>query len=455
MKLAGGAWAAAGVAARWTLGGTLTLLAVVAVLEASRVGTALHASGAAVVTVAVGLLPVARGTAFGRPITRGHACWALLPAVVAVLASERWPAVAVPAALVAGWVLMWPAAAPPGEARRPQIAALVSDTRADPLAPFVLHSGRAYHLSASGRAAVGFRVRLGMAVVGGDPVGDRAEFPALIDDFAGRCRRQGWRICVLGASEALVPVWQRSLSRLAAVPIGRDVVLPVADFEPLGRRFRNLRQAVNRARNAGVTVRIASEAALTAAERAELAEVMAASGRRERGFSMILDGMLSGRTPGAVLAIATDRLGRVTAFHRYLLAGGGGDVSLDLPYRRPGTPNGTDELLTITVLDHVRRAGAQRMSLSFAAFPELFESTDRRGLQRLLHWLLHRGDALIRLESLYGYLRKYHALAGRRLVLLRWTQLPIALAAMLTLEFGPSRPPGRRHPTDVRSADPA
>ena len=46
---------------------------------------------------------------------------------------------------------------------------------------------------------------------------------------------------------------------LRAIPIGRDVVIDVADFEMTGRKFRNLRQAVKRTHNRGITTEIIRE----------------------------------------------------------------------------------------------------------------------------------------------------------------------------------------------------
>jgi lysylphosphatidylglycerol synthetase-like protein (DUF2156 family) len=65
---------------------------------------------------------------------------------------------------------------------------------------------------------------------------------------------------------------------------------------------------------------------------------------------MILDGALQGRYPGIQIIMARDRDGRVQGFHRYATAGGGNDVSLDVPWRRPGAPNGVDERLSVDMI---------------------------------------------------------------------------------------------------------
>ena len=152
-----------------------------------------------------------------------------------------------------------------------------------------------------------------------------------------------------------------------------------------------------------------------------------------------LDGSLTGRYPGVLLMIGRDPAGRVQGFHRYVVAGGGSDVTLDVPWRRRGAPNGLDERLSVDMIETMKDAGAQRLSLAFAAFPEIFKDKERGLLSSFFYEVIHLGDALIALESLYRYLRKFHALADQRYVLLSFSQLFPVLLVLLSLEFMPRR----------------
>jgi lysylphosphatidylglycerol synthetase-like protein (DUF2156 family) len=175
---------------------------------------------------------------------------------------------------------------------------------------------------------------------------------------------------------------------------------------------------------------------------AELTDVVRASpsgAHHDRGFYMNLDGVLEGRFPGIKLIIARDAEGRVQGFHRYATAGGGSDVSLDVPWRRRGAPNGIDERLSVDMIVAAKDAGAQRVSLSFAAFPEIFEDKDRGRVQRIFYRLIHILDPLIALESLFRYVRKFHAMDARRYALISMTQLLPLVVVLLTLEFMPRR----------------
>ena len=342
-------------------------------------------------------------------------------------------------------VLMLPTSACPNPADLPRVFALVNATRGDPLAPFAMQASKCYHFNADGTAAIAYRTRLGYAVVSGDPIGDDARFTALVADFAAMCHTRGWRIVVLGCSERRVNLWTNTAvlgRKLTAIPIGRDVVIDVATFDMFGRKYSNLTGTVQRIRNFGVTTEVVDERGLNDLLLAELTEVILASpsgSRTERGFSMSLDGTLEGRYPGVALIIARDKSGRVQGFHRYATAGDGTEVTLDVPWRRRGAPNGIDERLSVDMIANVRQQGAQRLSLAFAAFPEIFTDKNRNVPRSLVFTAVHLGDPLIALESLYRYLRKFHALGDRRYVMATLTQVVPLFIVLLSLEFVPRR----------------
>jgi lysylphosphatidylglycerol synthetase-like protein (DUF2156 family) len=397
-------------------------------------------------TVLAAVALIARGIFLGRPVTARHAVAAVLVLCVGigthVLAFDLFGDVLIAGS---GLALMWPTSARRHPDDLSRVWPLINATIGDPVAPFAMQDGKCYLFSADGTAALAYRTRMGFAVVGGDPVGDETQFPQLVADFAKMCRTHGWRIVVLACSEQRLQLWSDPKvvgQSLHPLPIGRDVVIDAAAFEMVGRKFRNLRQAVKRTHNCGITTEIVDEQGLDGRLLAELTEVLRASvsgADSDRGYCMNLDGVLEGRYPGIKLIIARDKSGRVQGFHRYATAGGGSDITLDVPWRRPGAPNGIDERLSVDMITAAKYAGAQRVSLAFAAVPEIFDEKLRGRMQRLIYWLIHLLDPLIALESLYRYLRKFHALDERRYGLVSLTQVVPALCVLLSLEFMPRR----------------
>jgi lysylphosphatidylglycerol synthetase-like protein (DUF2156 family) len=397
-------------------------------------------------TVLAAVALIARGIFLGRPVTAMHAT-AAAAFVVAGLGAHVLSFDLFGNVLIAGsgLVLMWPTSSHPQPEDLPRVWALINATSGDALAPFAMQAGKSHYFNAAGTAALAYRTRMGYAVVSGDPIGDETQFPELVADFAAMCRTRGWRIAVVACGERRLDLWSDSTvlgQSLRAVPIGRDVVVDVSSFTMSGRKFRNLRQAVNRTHNSGITTETVAEQELDDMQRAELSEVLLASPKgahTDRGFCMNLDGVLQGRYPGIELIIARDASGLVQGFDRFTTAGGGTDISLDVPWRRRGAPNGIDERLNVDMIAAAKDAGAERVSLAYAAFPEIFDEEHRSPLQHLFYLLIHFLDPFIALESLYRYVHKFHALAERRYALISMTQIVPLLFVLLSLEFVPRR----------------
>ncbi|MEO9137905.1 MAG: phosphatidylglycerol lysyltransferase domain-containing protein [Jatrophihabitans sp.] len=324
------------------------------------------------------------------------------------------------------------------DAARARVRELVAAGSGDPLAPFALRPDRRFVFSPDGSAAIGYAVRLKTAVAAGDPLGPIEGWQPAVDEFVRFAARRKLRLAVLGAGDAARPMWEKhGLGHLA---IGRDVVLRPEEFTTEGRRFRNLRLAINRTRNAGVQVEVQREGDLTVDTVQALRAVMSKSKTDDtRGFSMIFGNLFDGQRPDSMVAVARDRHGEVVGGHRYLWAGRR-DLSLDLPIRSRTAPNGVDERIIVEVVNWAARHEVERVSLAFAPFPDLFAHRDSLGpAGRVGYVLVHALDPLIRVERLYRYLRKYHAFDQERYVLLRWRQVVRVAAALLLLEFGVGR----------------
>jgi len=415
---------------------------VVALLAAVLAVAGLRSTTHTGVAVAIGLLLAARAVAIGRPLLRSHVIGSLVLLLAArAVDAEHHQTAAWIGVVAAGVVIGLPRRAPGAADQddRRHVWALVDCSPGDTLAPFALRTDKAYVFTPDRAAAVAYRVRFGTAIASGDPVGDPDRRHDAVEAFLGLADQHGWRTAVLGSSDRMVDVWRAH--GMWALPIGRDVVVDVAKFNLDGRAFRNLRQAVQRTRNAGVTTEIVPERSLTPELRTELLEVMHATGKGEqsRGFAMILDHVLDGTHPGTFIAFARDRGGRVVAFQRYATADGGRELSLDVPWRVPGAPNGVDERLIVDTIRWAAEGRGESVSLAFAAFPDLFSNDDRGALQQTAYRAVRLLDRFIKLESLYRFVRKFHAFGQQRYIALRPLQVLWVAFAALTLEFGSAK----------------
>ena len=404
---------------------------------------------ALLLVAAVGALTLAHGLVRGRRLAWWGAALLLAVAVVAARHGHPWRVGAL-ALILAVLVLQrgrgrfrapYPAPEPGTPTQRLAVRTMVDQEESDSLAPFATRQDKSYVFSPDGQAAIGYRVVLGTAVVGGDPVGSPDQIGAAMAVFLDVCKRHGWRPAVLGATDQAADEWRRH--RLRGMVIGDEAVLDVASFSLQTRRMRNVRQAVSRTRNAGVEVTFGpTSAALEQELRPVLDDWLA--GRQLRGFSMNLDEMLADR-PDTLIGTARTGDGEPVAFARFIRCAGGQTLTLDVAPRRRDAPNGVVERLIVEAVAYARSAGVREVSLNFAAFRRVFESP--AALSRVVARLTHIADPWIGIGPLYRFCAKFDPHWRQRSLMMRsWRSIAAVSAAAIMTELRPSTMESKRRP---------
>ncbi|MGE2834627.1 bifunctional lysylphosphatidylglycerol synthetase/lysine--tRNA ligase LysX [Mycobacterium sp. SMC-4] len=278
----------------------------------------------------------------------------------------------------------------------------------DSLGYFATRRDKAVVFAANGRAAVTYRVEVGVCLASGDPVGDPTAWPSAIDAWLQLCQRYGWAPGVMGASAVGAQAF--SGAGLSALQLGDEAILHTNDFRLSGPDMRAVRQAVTRARRAGVEVRVRRHRMLSDDEMA--AVIRRADEWRdtadERGFSMAL-GRLGDPADGDCLLVEAVVGDDVVAMLS-LVPWGTTGASLDLMRRSPQSPNGTVELMVSELCLQAEDIGITRVSLNFAMFRSAFEQGAQLGagpVARLWRWLLVFFSRWWQLETLYRSNMKY------------------------------------------------
>ncbi|MBG7701807.1 DUF2156 domain-containing protein [Streptomyces sp. MC1] len=326
----------------------------------------------------------------------------------------------------------------------------------DSLGYFALRRDKAVVFSPSGKAAIAYRVVGGVSLASGDPLGDPEAWPGAIDAWLAEARRHAWTPAVMGASEEAGTVYARH--GLDALELGDEAIVDLADFSLEGRAMRVVRQAHNRVRRAGCTVRVRRHEDIPAEEMAVLVDRADRwrDGATERGFSMAL-GRLGDPADGrCVMLECRDANGEPRALLSFVPWGERG-LSLDLMRRDRACENGLMEYMVVELLLRAEELGIDRVSLNFAMFRSVFERGARLGagpVLRLWRSTLTFFSRWWQIESLYRANAKYRPVWEPRFLLFaKSSDIPrIGLASaraegFLTLP-GRSWPPG---PEDGRS----
>jgi lysyl-tRNA synthetase class 2 len=289
----------------------------------------------------------------------------------------------------------------------------------DSLGYFALRRDKSVIWSPSGKSAIAYRVLGGVTLASGDPIGDPEAWPGAIDAWLAEARQHAWVPAVMGASEEAGTVYARH--GLDALELGDEAIVETGDFTLEGRAMRTVRQAYNRVKRSGCTVRIRRHADIPQDEMDVLVRRADhwRDGATERGFSMAL-GRLGDPADGeCVMVECSDGEGRPVALLSFVPWGPHG-LSLDLMRRDRNADNGLIEYMVIEMIERADEVSVRQISLNFAMFRSVFERGSRLGagpVLRLWHSLLTFFSRWWQIESLYRANAKFRPIWEPRYVL--------------------------------------
>jgi lysyl-tRNA synthetase class 2 len=279
----------------------------------------------------------------------------------------------------------------------------------DSLGYFALRDDKSVIWSPSGKAGICYRVVAGVMLASGDPLGDPEAWPGAIAEFMDEAARHAWRPAVMGCSELGAEVWCRE-GDLAALELGDEAIVEVADFSLSGRPMRNVRQMVNRVAKNGYTAEVRRVGDIP---RPELDQVIREADdwrgtTVERGFSMALGRLGAPGDENCVLVTAKEN-GTLKAILHFVPWGTDG-LSLDLMRRDKTAIGGLNDFLIVEAIKAAPALSVKRVSLNFAMFRAALERGERIGAGPVLKaWrgLLVFLSRWFQIESLYKFNAKF------------------------------------------------
>lgn len=285
-----------------------------------------------------------------------------------------------------------------------RVRALLAVTSGSSLAQMATWPGQSYlfvtDADGADLAAVAFRVWGGVAVTTGGPVGDPRHHPRAVREFAERCALQGWTPCLYSVPEP-VAEQARELG-WSTVQVAEETVVPLGGLAFTGKRWQDVRTALNRARRDGITAEWLAwrdaPLGLTDQIRAIAEEWVADKGLPEMGFTLGGVDELADDEVRLLVAVDADRtVHGVTSWLPVRRDGAVVGWTLDFMRRRGEGFRGVMEFLIASAALHAQDEGARFLSLSGAPLARLDRGEPADALQRLL-------DVAGRsLEPVYGF----------------------------------------------------
>ena len=269
--------------------------------------------------------------------------------------------------------------------------------------------GNSYFFTSTGATYLAYRVHGGVALTTADPVGPDAERPAAIAEFTRFCDAHSWVPCLYSVTEAT-----RAVTARAGWPdlqVAEETVLELGSLAFRGRRFQDVRTAVNRAARGGIE---ASWVSFPTAPRAVRDQILAISEEwvadkalPEMGFT--LGGIDELDDPEVRCLVALDAAGRLHGITSWLPVHSGGAAvgwTLDFMRRRGDGFPGVMEFLIGTAALAFQDEGAGFVSLSGAPLARV-QGDGGTALQRLLDMVGRTLEPVYGFRSLLAFKSKF------------------------------------------------
>ncbi|SOD70792.1 lysyl-tRNA synthetase class 2 [Jatrophihabitans sp. GAS493] len=279
----------------------------------------------------------------------------------------------------------------------------------DSLGYFALRRDKSVLWSPTGKAAITYRVVQGVALASGDPIGDPEAWPGAIAAYREMVESYAWTPAVVGCSELGAIVFRREYG-LAAIELGDEAIVDVAEFSLDGRAMRGVRQACTRVARSGYEVQVRRAKDIDPVEFRELLAVADAwrGAKTERGFSMALSRLGDPSDPECVVTTAHSE-GVLRGMLNFAPWGQDG-LSLDLMRRDRTADNGLNEYMITHLIQAGPQLGVRRVSLNFAVFRDAIERGEKIGAGPILRaWrsVLMFASRWWQIESLYRFNVKF------------------------------------------------
>jgi lysyl-tRNA synthetase class 2 len=160
---------------------------------------------------------------------------------------------------------------PAPDSAREHAHGLVTRYGDDSLSFFKLRKDLHYLFTTDRHAFLGYRVRRGVLVVSGDPVGPPSAMPELVHDLFRFAETHGLRVAAIGASATMAGIYREAGMR--SIYVGDEAIVDTRAFSLDGRPIRKVRQSVTRIERAGYSLTVARMADISCDDLAALYKI--------------------------------------------------------------------------------------------------------------------------------------------------------------------------------------
>ena len=293
---------------------------------------------------------------------------------------------------------------------REHVRSLVLRYGQNPGSYLSLENDKLWYFGHHGDGVIAYGIVGDTAVVNGDPVCSKEEFPSLLAEFKEFCLSRGYHMVFLSITEKYKSVYE--LLGFGLIKCGEEARFELAGYNLKGGKVGKVRASINHATKAGVTVE--EYRPLTEKDAGIEREILEVS---EEWRSIKGGGEITFTVGGIGLEdpmdrryfVARDENGRISAFLVLLPFDGGNGYLADVTRHRREAPGGVMEKLIYDTFMILRDEGVRYGSLGLSPLANLGEAGEKNApAEKILKFIYENMNGIYGFKDLYRVKARYN-----------------------------------------------
>jgi phosphatidylglycerol lysyltransferase len=276
-----------------------------------------------------------------------------------------------------------------------------------------------YFFNESESAGLAYHVNLGVALVVGDPFGDRVGFDGLIDSFDELCVTNDWTPAFIHTEHKYNELYKKH--DLSLQKIGEEAILDLAVFRAETVRNKYFRQIRNKFVKQGYTTEILmpphNDSIIKRLNHVS-AEWLSQPGREERGFMM---GAYSAQYMNACpVMVLRDAAGTIQGFINQILSFDKEEANFDLLRHSKESLGNSNDFLMMNFIEYLHNQGFKRLNMGLCPLAGLASHDEERSVvDNALRFVYANGDRFYSFSGLHRFKAKYDPIWDGRYIAYR------------------------------------
>jgi len=265
---------------------------------------------------------------------------------------------------------------------------------------------KAYLFNTNQTAGLAYKVKHGVALVVGDPFGERAAAVRLLPKFRDLCYGNDW----LPAFVHTEPDWSKAYERngYELQKIGREAIVDIQQFQARtahNKYFRQIRNKLEREQYTTELLHPPHAAAVITRLKAVSDDWLQRPGRAERGFMM---GYFSEEyVQQCSILVARDAAGTIQAFINQIPSYDSQEANFDMLRHTKEAPGNVNDFVLMKFMDELTAVGFKRLNLGLSPLSGLKGVDEDTVINKALKFVYSNGDRFYSFSGLERFKAKY------------------------------------------------